>query len=158
MRAGRHADALAAYIEGSELLELLSDSAAVLLSDRLKVMTRTLRRDLHSNAAQAALHLEEWDSALDCASEALGDEAGYPKALYRRAAAYLGRAAEGDAERAAADLEALLHATPGNGAAQLLLRRARDSYYGAPVLRTSEHPDGIPETELDPKHAKELRN
>ena len=30
--------------------------------------------------------------------------------------------------------------------------------HGAPVVRTTAHPDGLPEAQLDPKHVNELRN
>ena len=48
-------------------------------------------------------------------------ETAQPKALYRRAAARVGRAAPGDTELARADLRALLRVQPHNSAAQKLL-------------------------------------
>ena len=117
----RTAEALEAYLEGEQSLELITGHAAILLSAQLRELTGTLRRDLQNNGAQAALTLREWDEAIRLSSEVLALETAQPKALYRRAAARVGRAAPGDAELARADLRALLRVQPHNSAAQKLL-------------------------------------
>ena len=117
----RTAEALEAYLEGEQSLELITGHAAILLSAQLRELTGTLRRDLQNNGAQAALTLREWDEAIRLSSEVLALETAQPKALYRRAAARVGRAAPGDTELARADLRALLRVQPHNSAAQKLL-------------------------------------
>lgn len=84
-----------------------------------------MRRDLHANAAQAALNIQEWESAAAFATEVLKVEPKHPKALYRRAAAWLGRGADGDGELAVSDLERLIELQPANAAAIKLMARAR---------------------------------
>ena len=117
----RTAEALEVYLEGEQSLELITGHAATLLSAQLRELTGTLRRDLQNNGAQAALTLREWDEAIRLSSEVLALETAQPKALYRRAAARVGRAAPGDAELARADLRALLRVQPHNSAAHKLL-------------------------------------
>jgi len=118
---GHPAEALEAYLEGEHSLEVITGHASILLSARLLELTRSLRRDLQNNAAQAALTLKEWDEAIRAASAVLADESAQPKALYRRAAAHVGRAAAGDLDLARADLKALLRVQPHNGAARKML-------------------------------------
>ena len=120
LRRGQPAEALSAYLEGDEALALLTEHGAVLLSARLAEASRSLRRDLRNNGAQAALKLGEWEEAVRLAGLVLEADAAQPKALFRRASALVARGAEGDAERARADLRALLNAQPGNQAAQQL--------------------------------------
>jgi len=102
---------------------VLHATATPILSDRLAETVRCLRRDLHSNAAQACLALREWHEAAALATAALEAEPNLPKALYRRAAALV--AMEGDeasAAQARADLEDLIRQQPRNGAALKLLQ------------------------------------
>lgn len=120
MASAQHADALDAYLEGEETVRVLCDSATVLLSKRLAQAAAALRRDLRNNAAQAANKAGEFEVALQCASAVLAEDAAQPKALYRRAVAYAGRAAAGDVALARTDLETLLAAQPTNAAARKL--------------------------------------
>lgn len=114
-------EALIAYLDGEEALEVVTGHASVLLSARLRELTQTLRRDLQNNAAQAALNLGEWDEAIRTATLVLDDVPEQPKALYRRASARVARDAEGDQELARIDLQILLRVQPQNIAARKML-------------------------------------
>ena len=120
LKKGEHEEALAHYAAGLDEIAIFGQSASVLLSERLKEMVAALRRDLQNNGAQAALQLGDWAEALRYAGAVLADEPKQPKALYRRALAYRGRAAEGDAALALADLASLLEVQPGNAQAARL--------------------------------------
>ena len=74
--------------------------------------------DLMSNAAAAALRLEDWAGACEMASAVLEVSPRHAKALYRRASA---SAALGERRAARADLEALLALEPKNAAGKRLL-------------------------------------
>ena len=81
-----------------------------------------LLRDLRSNAAAAALKLEQWEVAVTASTAVLADEPTHAKALYRRASAYLGwRRDANDVTAATKDLQVLLKAQPSNAAARALL-------------------------------------
>ena len=68
LAAGCASDALEAYLEGEQALEVMTGHASILLSGRLADAARTLKRDLLNNAAQAALKMGEWDEAVRTSS------------------------------------------------------------------------------------------
>lgn len=120
LRSGQPQEALEAYLEGCDALQMLDEgTAGPLLARRLLDSAAALRRDLLNNAAQAALNAREWDAAVESATAVLKLDPTNAKGLYRRASGYMhsARAAE-----ARADLMALLAAQPTHRAAHELLR------------------------------------
>ena len=121
LKRGEAEGALVKYLEGESVLEV-AENAKVILSARLSTTLDELLRDLRSNAAQAALNLEDWETAISVASAVLDAHKTHPKALYRRAMALIRRnEREADARQARADLKLLLHTQPQNSAARALL-------------------------------------
>lgn len=116
-----HREALEQYLGAEAALEVY-ESARVILSSRLCEVMDRLLRDLRSNAAAAALKLEQWEVAVTASTAVLADEPTHAKALYRRASAYLGwRRDANDVTAATKDLQVLLKAQPSNAAARALL-------------------------------------
>ena len=127
-QARSYCEALAAYLEGMDLLGA-SEHAKVLLSARLEGALTALLTDLRSNAAAAALKAEDWEAAIACASSVLEDDPSHAKALYRRASACIARAQPADALSARADLIKLVELQPHNGDAMRLLARLPQPSY-----------------------------
>jgi tetratricopeptide (TPR) repeat protein len=123
LHAGETAEALATYLEAESSLEA-AENAKVILSGRLVNALSALLRDLRSNAAAAAIKLDEWDEAIRATTAVLKEEPQHIKALYRRATALISRrngSSSDDIERARTDLVGLLKVQPQNAAARKLL-------------------------------------
>ena len=115
---GENKEALEAYLTGEAHLESFETHARPMLTSRLVGSIDRLLIDLRSNAAAAALKIEEWEVAIEVASSVIDKEPNHVKALYRRAKA---REANGARAGARIDLHALLKADPRNVAGRKFL-------------------------------------
>ena len=80
LKRGEAEGALVKYLEGESVLEV-AENAKVILSARLSTTLDELLRDLRSNAAQAALNLEDWETAISVASAVLDAHKTHPKGV-----------------------------------------------------------------------------
>lgn len=69
---------------GADSLNFFAEGAAPLISARLSVAAAMMRRDLHNNAAQAALQLREWDQERPVPPNMLADPIFVPVLLAMR--------------------------------------------------------------------------
>ena len=116
-RAGKYEEALDAYADGAAELEI-AEMSRPLLSKRFEHTIDALLTDLRSNAAAAALKMEDYSTVLNTCDKVLENNSFHAKCLYRRAKAY---AAIGEEEAAKRDLKRLIKKQPDNVAARKLL-------------------------------------
>ena len=123
LASGAYADALEFYADGRVAMQDKPStplSSSVVGTLKFAEAVRMLRCALNNNGAQCALQLEDWAQTIRLATEALTDDPGNVKALFRRASALMEKKEMG---LAGIDCAQILQLSPGHKAAKLLMEK-----------------------------------